>query len=54
MLFPSILKVFVVLPTGGGKTNVGIFDAVRVFQSETPQTVVVVSPRILAGRAIVC
>jgi superfamily II DNA or RNA helicase len=36
-----------VFPTGGGKTNVGIFDALRVFDSSTPKTVVVVSPRIL-------
>ena len=41
------LKGVCVFPTGGGKTNVGIFDALRVFQSSTPKTVVVVSPRIL-------
>lgn len=34
-------------PTGAGKTLTMIFDAVRVFQSETPKTVVVVAPRIL-------
>jgi predicted helicase len=37
----------VIMPTGSGKTNVGIFDALRVFQSSTPKTVVVVAPRIL-------
>ena len=36
-----------VMPTGAGKTNIGIFDTIRQFQSEIPQTVVVVSPRIL-------
>jgi superfamily II DNA or RNA helicase len=41
------LKGVCVFPTGGGKTNVGIFDALRVFESSTPKTVVVVSPRIL-------
>jgi superfamily II DNA or RNA helicase len=41
------LKGVCVFPTGGGKTNVGIFDALRVFESSTPKTVVVVAPRIL-------
>jgi superfamily II DNA or RNA helicase len=41
------LKGVCVFPTGGGKTNVGIFDAIRVFQSSAPKTVVVVAPRIL-------
>jgi superfamily II DNA or RNA helicase len=45
-------KGICVFPTGGGKTNVGIFDAVRVFQSETPKTVVVVSPRILLAEQL--
>jgi superfamily II DNA or RNA helicase len=40
-------KGMLVMPTGSGKTNVGIFDARRVFQSSTPKTVVVVAPRIL-------
>jgi superfamily II DNA or RNA helicase len=40
-------KGICVFPTGGGKTNVGIFDALRVFESSTPKTVVVVAPRIL-------
>jgi superfamily II DNA or RNA helicase len=41
-----------VFPTGGGKTNVGIFDAIRQFQSSTPQTVVVVAPRILLAEQL--
>jgi superfamily II DNA or RNA helicase len=41
------LKGVCVFPTGGGKTNVGIFDAIRVFQSSIPKTVVVCAPRIL-------
>jgi type I site-specific restriction endonuclease len=45
-------KGICVFPTGGGKTNVGIFDAVRVFESETPKTVVVVSPRILLAEQL--
>jgi len=46
------LKGICVFPTGGGKTNVGIFDAMRVFRSETPQTVVVVAPRILLAEQL--
>ena len=46
------LKGICVFPTGGGKTNVGIFDAVRVFESETPKTVVVVAPRILLAEQL--
>ena len=37
----------VIVPTGGGKTNVAIFDALKEFSKETPQTIVVVAPRIL-------
>ena len=37
----------VIIPTGGGKTNVAIFDALREFSKETPQTIVIVAPRIL-------
>jgi superfamily II DNA or RNA helicase len=37
----------IIVPTGGGKTLNMITDAVRQFQSETPQTIVVVCPRIL-------
>jgi superfamily II DNA or RNA helicase len=39
-----------IYPTGGGKTLNMIMDAVRQFQEfakETPQTIVVVAPRIL-------
>ena len=36
-----------IYPTGGGKTLNMIMDAVRQFQSTTPQTIVVVAPRIL-------
>ena len=45
-------KGICVFPTGAGKTNVGIFDAVRVFQSETSKTVVVVAPRILLAEQL--
>ena len=41
------LKGQLIMPTGSGKTNVGIFDALREFQTDTPKTVVVVAPRIL-------
>jgi predicted helicase len=46
------LKGICVFPTGGGKTNVGIFDAIRVFQSSTAKTVVVVAPRILLAEQL--
>jgi superfamily II DNA or RNA helicase len=46
------LKGICVFPTGGGKTNVGIFDAIRVFQSSTPKTVVVCAPRILLAEQL--
>jgi superfamily II DNA or RNA helicase len=36
-----------IMPTGAGKTPTMICDAVREFSKETPQTVVVVCPRIL-------
>jgi superfamily II DNA or RNA helicase len=45
-------KGIVVMPTGGGKTNVGIFDAVRQFQSNISKTIVVVSPRILLAEQL--
>jgi len=45
-------KGICVFPTGGGKTNVGIFDAMRVFQSTTPKTIVVVAPRILLAEQL--
>ena len=45
-------KGICIFPTGGGKTNVGIFDAVRQFQSNTPKTIVVVAPRILLAEQL--
>jgi len=45
-------KGICVFPTGGGKTNVGIFDAINQFLSETPQTIVVVAPRILLAEQL--
>ena len=45
-------KGIVVMPTGAGKTNVGIFDAVRQFQSNISKTIVVVSPRILLAEQL--
>jgi superfamily II DNA or RNA helicase len=45
-------KGICVFPTGGGKTNVGIFDAINQFLSETPQIIVVVAPRILLAEQL--
>lgn len=45
-------KGICVFPTGAGKTNIGIFDAMRVFESSTPKTVVVVAPRILLAEQL--
>jgi superfamily II DNA or RNA helicase len=45
-------KGICVFPTGGGKTNVGIFDAIRQFLKETSQTIVVVAPRILLAEQL--
>jgi predicted helicase len=45
-------KGILVMPTGAGKTNVGIFDALREFESVTPKTVVVVAPRILLAEQL--
>jgi len=42
----------VIVPTGGGKTLKMIYDTLRLFQSETPQTVVVVAPRILLAEQL--
>jgi len=39
-------------PTGAGKTLTMIYDTLRLFQSETPQTVVVVAPRILLAEQL--
>jgi len=46
------LKGQVIIPTGGGKTLVGICDAMREFLKETPQTIVVVAPRILLAEQL--
>ena len=45
-------KGICVFPTGGGKTNVGIFDAINQFLSKTPQTIVIVAPRILLAEQL--
>ena len=42
----------VTIPTGGGKTLVGICDAMREFQSDSPKTIVVVAPRILLAEQL--
>ena len=41
-----------IVPTGGGKTLNMIMDTVRQFQSQTPQTIVVVAPRILLAEQL--
>jgi superfamily II DNA or RNA helicase len=46
------MKGICVFPTGGGKTNVAIFDALRVFRSKIAKTVVVVAPRILLAEQL--
>ena len=46
------LRGQVIIPTGGGKTNVAIFDAMREFLKETPQTIVVCCPRILLAEQL--
>jgi predicted helicase len=46
------IKGQVIIPTGGGKTNVAIFDAIREFLKETAQTIVVVAPRILLAEQL--
>ena len=45
-------KGICVFPTGGGKTNVAIFDTLREFESDSPQTIVVVAPRILLAEQL--
>ena len=42
----------VIIPTGGGKTNIAIFDALREFEKDTPQTIVVVAPRIMLAEQL--
>ena len=41
-----------IVPTGGGKTLKMIYDCLRQLQSETPQTIVVVAPRILLAEQL--
>ena len=41
-----------IYPTGAGKTLNMILDAVRQFQSQTPQTIVVVAPRLLLANQL--
>lgn len=45
-------KGVIVIPTGGGKTNIGIFDSIRQFQSSIPQIIVVVAPRLLLANQL--
>ena len=42
----------VIVPTAGGKTLKMIYDCLRELQSETPQTIVVVAPRILLAEQL--
>jgi superfamily II DNA or RNA helicase len=42
----------VIVPTSGGKTLKMIYDCLRELQSETPQTIVVVAPRILLAEQL--
>ena len=42
----------IIYPTGGGKTLNMIVDAIRQFESTTPQTIVVVCPRILLAEQL--
>ena len=42
----------IIVPTGGGKTLKMIVDALLQFESETPQTIVVVAPRILLAEQL--
>ena len=41
-----------IMPTGAGKTPTMIFDAIRQFLNNTPQTIVVVAPRILLAEQL--
>ena len=41
-----------IMPTGAGKTPTMIFDAIRQFLNTTPQTIVVVAPRILLAEQL--
>jgi len=46
------IKGQVIIPTGGGKTNIAIFDAIREFLKDIPQTIVVCAPRILLSEQL--
>ena len=46
------LRGQLVMPTGAGKTPTMFVDCARQFESETPQTVVVVAPRILLAEQL--
>ena len=41
-----------IVPTGGGKTLKMIFDTLRNLESDIPQTIVVVAPRILLANQL--
>ena len=41
-----------IMPTGAGKTPTMIFDCMNQFESETPQTIVIVAPRILLAEQL--
>jgi len=45
-------KGICVFPTGGGKTNVGIFDSINQFLSDASKTIVIVAPRILLAEQL--
>lgn len=45
-------KGIICATTGAGKTLIGIADTVGVFQSEIPQTVVIVAPRLLLANQL--
>jgi superfamily II DNA or RNA helicase len=42
----------IIVPTGGGKTLKMIYDCLRQLQSQTPQTIVIVAPRILLAEQL--
>lgn len=46
------VKGQVIMPTGSGKTLVGIADAMREFHSDAPKTIVVCCPRILLAEQL--
>lgn len=48
----QVSKGICVFPTGAGKTNVGIFDAIEQFRSDIDKTIVVVAPRILLAEQL--